>query len=197
MKRPTITTWNRLEGRPRTEDFDRALKAEVRDGLWMLSRQWQMGEFIGDDAASPVFAKVHMKMTALNKYQPGEGMPQALSSEVPLEVKVEHQPIPFLLMGQEMSLDIRLLMGRHWLKLLKSLTFDTADPQQARQNYIARYKIQRPDPEAPEDIYKCAHAEVWQQLAAFAERGMDGYKLYAYLKEDTGLLLLQYYQPAG
>ena len=29
--RPTITLWNRLEGRPRTTDFERALKAEIRD----------------------------------------------------------------------------------------------------------------------------------------------------------------------
>ena len=44
---PTITMWNRLEGRPRRHDFDRALKAEVRDALWMLTKQWQMGEFTG------------------------------------------------------------------------------------------------------------------------------------------------------
>ena len=47
---PTVTVWNRLEGRPRTRDFDRALRAEVRDALWMLTRQWQLGEFRGDDA---------------------------------------------------------------------------------------------------------------------------------------------------
>ena len=28
---PTVTVWNRLEGRPRTPEFDRALRAEVRD----------------------------------------------------------------------------------------------------------------------------------------------------------------------
>src|SRR5439155_11664780 len=33
---PTIVMWNRLEGRPRRPDFTRALKAEVRDPLWML-----------------------------------------------------------------------------------------------------------------------------------------------------------------
>jgi hypothetical protein len=48
---PTVTTSNRLEGRPRTVDFDRAFKAEVRDALWLVSKQWQMGEFIGDDVA--------------------------------------------------------------------------------------------------------------------------------------------------
>src|SRR5262249_15704622 len=42
---PTITAWNRLEGRPRRDDFSRALKAEVRDAAWMLARQWQIGEF--------------------------------------------------------------------------------------------------------------------------------------------------------
>ena len=50
---PTITTWNRLEARPRSQTFDRALQAEVRDALWLLSKQWQMGEFRGSDAGSP------------------------------------------------------------------------------------------------------------------------------------------------
>ena len=54
---PAITTWNRLESRPRSQNFDRALHAEIRDALWMLTKQWQMGEFRGSDAGSPVFAK--------------------------------------------------------------------------------------------------------------------------------------------
>ena len=53
-----VTVWNRLEGRPRTVEFDRALRAEVRDALWMLTRQWQLGEFRGDDAGSPVLAQL-------------------------------------------------------------------------------------------------------------------------------------------
>jgi hypothetical protein len=49
MLYPTVMMWNRVEGRPRAvKNFDRALKAEVRDPLWMLTRQWQMGEFEGD-----------------------------------------------------------------------------------------------------------------------------------------------------
>ena len=42
---PTITAYNRLEATPRTTNFDRSLKAEVRDAMWMLTRQWQFGEF--------------------------------------------------------------------------------------------------------------------------------------------------------
>jgi hypothetical protein len=67
---PSVTTWNRLEGHPRTNNFDRALRAEVRDGLWMITKQWQMGEIRGSDAGSPVFAKLQIDTTRLTKYQP-------------------------------------------------------------------------------------------------------------------------------
>ena len=69
---PTITMWNRLEGRPRTHEFERALQAEIRDPLWMLTRQWQMGEFKGDDAGSPIKAKVHVETTQITKIPAGD-----------------------------------------------------------------------------------------------------------------------------
>jgi hypothetical protein len=50
---PTVTVWNRLEGRPRSTEFGRALRFEVRDPLWLLTRQWQFGEFEGADAGTP------------------------------------------------------------------------------------------------------------------------------------------------
>jgi hypothetical protein len=120
---PTITMWNRLEGRPRTPNFDRALRVEVRDALWMLTKQWQIGEFQGDDAGSPVFAKLHLNTTRLTKYQaqPDRADPPTIEpfeTTMPLETKVERRPIPFVLEGQEISLDLRLLMGRQWLKLI-------------------------------------------------------------------------------
>ena len=65
---PTITRYNRLESRPRTDNFTRALRAEVRDALWMLCKQWQIGEFAGDDAGSPVNAKLHVDGQQIAKY---------------------------------------------------------------------------------------------------------------------------------
>src|SRR5439155_1272445 len=55
---PHIVAYNRLEARPRTLDFTRNLSAEIRDPLWMLTRQWQFGEFEGEDAASPVTCRI-------------------------------------------------------------------------------------------------------------------------------------------
>ena len=119
---PTITLWNRLEGRPRAANFERALKAEVRDALWMLSKQWQAGEFQGEDAASALLTKVNIQTTALTKYQAGDAAAVPFSDlDTPLEVKVEQQEIPFETGGQEISLDLRLIMGRQWLKLLKKM----------------------------------------------------------------------------
>ena len=53
---PSITTWTRLEPLPRDASMQRSLQAQVRDPAWMLARQWQVGEFTGADAGSPVQA---------------------------------------------------------------------------------------------------------------------------------------------
>lgn len=177
---PTITLWNRLEGRPRREDFDRAMKAEVRDALWMVSKQWQMGEFIGDDAGSPVLAKAHMDTTSLTKYQAGEAPAVALEQDIPLEVKVEHQKIPFRQGSKEVALDIRLLMGRQWLKWINRI-----DPT-LKQEFIEAYPIEPPDPNNESDAHICAHVKAWQRVSAVADRCMDGYELYEYLKDNSG-----------
>ena len=109
---PTITLWNRLEGRPRTHAFDRALQAEIRDPLWMLTRQWQMGEFKGDDAGSPIKAKVHVETTQMTKYRPGVdvGAVQEFPDGLPLEAKVEQRPVPMAAGEQKLSYDLRVLI---------------------------------------------------------------------------------------
>ena len=172
---PTITLWNRLEGRPRTHNFERALRAEVRDPLWMLTKQWQMGEFQGDDAGSPVIAKVHIETTELTKYQAASNPPEAFDDDVPLEAKVEQRPIPFRTGGQDMALDIRLTMGHRWLKLIGGIEAGLA------QKFIAAVGITAPDPSDPADAPVAADRETWQMVAAVAGRAMDGLALYEYL----------------
>lgn len=173
---PTITLWNRLEGRPRRHEFDRALKAEVRDALWMLTRQWQMGEFQGDDAGSPVFAKIHMEMSRLEGYQASSHPPKPFDYDLPLETQVEQRPIPFKRGNQVISLDIRLLMGRQWLKLLASIG-------NFSDEFYTNYPINTPDPTQKADAEICSHNATWQMVTALARRAMDGYKLYEHLNE--------------
>jgi hypothetical protein len=176
---PTIMMWNRLECRPRTKDFDRALQAEVRDALWMLTKQWQMGEFKADDAGSPVTAKMHMATTRLTKYQADGHSVQSFNEAVPLEAQVEQRPIPLFSGKQEIALDIRLLMGRQWLKWLTKAGLSDV----VRREFIREYAIARPDPDQRGTAPVCAHQTAWQKFAAAADRMMDGAKLYLYLTE--------------
>ena len=148
---PTVVLWNRLEGRPRKENFIRALRAEVRDPLWMLCKQWQVGEFKGDDAGSPIVAKAHISTTKLTRYKPGLATGRAFDNQVPLEATVEQRPLPFF--GQEhvLSLDIRLAMGRHWIKLLA--TPSSNDWSALAPLFIDQYGIDEPDPDARSDAH--------------------------------------------
>src|SRR5215211_7947281 len=71
--RPEIKGWNRLEGRPRNVDFERALRAEAQDAFWFLSRQWQFGELQGEDAGSPIEARLVTSRRSLHRYRPNGG----------------------------------------------------------------------------------------------------------------------------
>lgn len=94
---PIIRGWNRLEGRPRSEDFERSLRAEVRDPVWFLTRQWQHGEFEGEDAGSPIDARIAFHTATLDSYRVG-GDTLPFDPSTPLEVRVEREAVPFNLM---------------------------------------------------------------------------------------------------
>lgn len=180
--RPGITMWNRLEGRPRTEHFERALRAEIRDALWMITRQWQMGEYRGDDAGSPFFAKAHVETRRLRKYQAADGAVEAIDEVRPLEPHVERLPLRFFHGAPAsripVSLDLRVAMGRYWLKLVRPL------PAAAVPQFKAEYPVDQPDPLSEEGALVCAHAEAWSSFALAGGRLMDGYKLWDYLTAD-------------
>ncbi len=177
---PAVTLWNRLEGRPRTETFERALRAEIRDPLWMLTRQWQVGEFRGDDAGSPIVAKVRVETARLQKYAAGDARAEPFDESMPFETRVEQMPIRLAHGAQPMSLDVRLLLGRYWLKLVAPLA------SAAAAEYVAAYPVDSPDPQQPAAAPIVAHPEAWAAVAAVAGRAMDGGKLYAHLKQPGG-----------
>lgn len=176
---PTLTVFNRLEARPRTHDFDRALRAEIRDALWMLTKQWQMGEFKMDDAGSPVSSKMYVEKTMLTKYKPAGYPAVAFDDNIPLEAKVEQRPIPFLAGDLEIALDLRLLMGRQWTKFLAKNHFDSL-----REAYIQHFPIYQPDPNNRKDVYYCSNQQSWRKHAATAGRHIDGKKLYDDIVRD-------------
>ena len=183
-KIPTIVMWNRLEGNPRTADFKKALKAEVRDALWMLTKQWQLGEFKADDAGSPISSKVHISTSKLNSYQAAKHGNQPFENEIPLETRVEQKRIPFIQKnsvhrneGDAVSIDIRLQMGNYWLKLLKTKGLNF------RKEYVKRCTFHLPN-KSRDTAFFHANKDVLQQILAIKNRCMDGYKFYEEIKND-------------
>jgi hypothetical protein len=141
---PAVGLWNRLEGRPRTTDFERALRVEVRDPLWLLTRQWQLGEFLGSDGGSPVTATYSVATASPSRFGARDGAVEPLPADRPLETLAERRAVPFDLGFGPISFDLRLAIGRHWLKLLRRSPVLRA--LNFRAQYVQKYPIALPDP---------------------------------------------------
>ena len=93
IRYPSITAYNRLESSPRSTDFSRSLKAEVRDALWMLTRQWQVGEFKGDDAATPVGARILTVRQQVDRVRFPGGAVKPYDDALPIETMIEREAL--------------------------------------------------------------------------------------------------------
>jgi hypothetical protein len=89
----SITWWTRLEPRARKADMKRALQVCVRDPLWMLARQRQVGELNGEDAGSPVVAQIQYTTRMLTGYRPIGGPAVPFDDAVPMEAHVEREGV--------------------------------------------------------------------------------------------------------
>jgi hypothetical protein len=101
VAQPAITSWTRLEPQPRDATLATSLQAQVRDPLWLLTRQWQVGEFGGGDGGSPVQATLGVQTQAITGYRPGPpgGTVAAFDPALPLEVHVEREDARFQVRG--------------------------------------------------------------------------------------------------
>ena len=99
---PSITTWSRLEpqtsGRRRRRRR-RGYAARVHDPLWLLARQWQVGEFQAEDGGTPIVARWRARVAPMTRFVVGPiptntqlDAPRFDAGSVPLETLVERQP---------------------------------------------------------------------------------------------------------
>ena len=91
-----MTIWNRLEPNSSDDDLEESVEARIADPLWMMARQWQLGEFKGEDAASPIHARAVVDsspvLTFRNEAAPGAKV-ESFSSDRPLECRVEAETV--------------------------------------------------------------------------------------------------------
>src|SRR5947208_3278843 len=94
---PSITSWMRLEPRSRDAEMKDSLQARIYDPLWLLARQWQLGEFQGEDNGSPIMARWRGEAAPITRYHAGAIAPNTpvdgarYDARTPLETTVERE----------------------------------------------------------------------------------------------------------
>src|SRR4051794_5251641 len=90
-KPPTFT---RLEPQATLGDPRPGVEARVHDPLWLMGRQWQLGEFEGEDAGTPLTVRAVTRTVAVDRWAPGDGPPRAFGRDQRdvLEPLVEAEP---------------------------------------------------------------------------------------------------------
>lgn len=185
---PSITTWTRLEPRSRSESLQTNLQARVYDPLWMLARQWQFGEFQGEDNGSPVAVRLEAERSKLDMFSPGRPQRPPTttnaipydSEKLPLETLVERENGSALFVD---SFRHQVESGLHFLRLLGETL-----GMKYRIKYLEAYPIEPLTSEQRQGM----DADSIRYHDVFARRAVNGSKLYADLKKgmdpNTGKL---------
>jgi hypothetical protein len=91
-------SWKRLEAGGVDPNIDEGIAAAVADPVWFLARQWQVGEFRGEDAATPIVLEAEVDTFPVTKFwtEDEKGDRQTVARGqfgVPLETLAEREPI--------------------------------------------------------------------------------------------------------
>jgi hypothetical protein len=134
-----ITSWTRLEPQCRNADMGRSVGARLFDPLWLLARQWQMGEFQAVDAGTPVQARVRATSAMLSRSHFGElpanttvQVPRFNPLRTPLEAVVERRRMRPVNATDPSMLTLSVEAGLHFLHMLNY-----------RAPFIANYALQQ------------------------------------------------------
>lgn len=173
---PSITTWSRLEPQPASEDIDTGYAARVHDPLWLLARQWQVGEFLGEDSGTPVVARWRARVKPMTHYVAGPIPPNTqlvagpYDDSIPLQMQVEAQPIAQSATAAGLD-GLRLAVegGLHFLRLLR-LQATSGDHSDA---FTAAYPV----PPLSAEQRAAADAETTAYADIVAGRALDGRRL--------------------
>ena len=123
----SLTAWQRCEPHSRSADPGISLEMRSADPLWMLGRQWQFGEFKGEDAGSPAWVSWLGATMPLALYLPGPvdgheaGEVQPYDKNTPLESVVERESQPArdaMLWNRRLAVEA----GWHFMRLLPEAT---------------------------------------------------------------------------
>lgn len=173
----SITTFFRLEPEPMQPDVTVGATAPVHDPLWLLARQWQVGEFAGQDGGTPVIARWRGVAAPPTRFVAGPIPPDtALQAPrfdalaAPLETLIERVGTP-LPASAETAAGVRLGVdtGRLFLRLLAQ--------QETSKDYRAAFAAAFAVPDYTNAVLDGLDAETAGYLRLHGGRSLDGRRL--------------------
>lgn len=154
--------WTRLEPRSRTHSLAEPLAAKIRDPLWMLTRQWQFGEFQGEDGGSPAFISMKSRTARISKWG-GD----TESKKVPIESLIMGEPF-------EVDLSDRIELGLIFKQMIG--TNSVVIPAETMTKLFTHYGV---DTSVSRDVMSSFE----HTLSGLTDNnGLDGVKLFRALR---------------
>ena len=173
----SITTFFRLEPDPSQPDVTVGATAPVHDPLWLLARQWQVGEFAGQDGGTPVIARWRGVAAPPTRFVAGPIPPDtALQAPrfdalaAPLETLIERagRPLPASADGAD-GVRLGVDTGRLFLRLLGQ--------QETSKDYRSGFAAAFAVPDYADDVLAGLDAETAGYLRLHGGRSLDGRRL--------------------
>ena len=196
---PESNKYLRIEPRTRKANNTFALSMPTYDPLWTLARQWQFGEFQGNDCGSAILAKVEMKkrfFSSVKFNRESINWADYAKQDEVLEYRVER-------MDHRITPIIRIESALHFKRMLRNLKLPNEEKlhkekEQLLKNIMERFPLDNfaadKDKLNPQNFAETNGEEMLdaakkdynkkleQYWEVYGNRIFDGYKLF---KEST------------
>ena len=167
-------SWLRVEGAARDPELTEGLAARVADPLWFLARQWQVGEFHGEDASSPILVTATIAHTPLTAFAPGRGD----GKEDALDRADADRPLEVLVEQESTEDDIRLPLEQGWVLLHSLVEAGARVRSSTAGGALSRPRCRR----------IASRSARTGSMGILARRSIDGAALAAELRADPNAL---------
>lgn len=176
-----------LETRTREGDITDALRFRVYDPLWMLSRQWQMGEFRGNDAGTAMSVTCKVKSTPITRYSIGKnGGSINVEGDQPLEPFVER-------IKRTITPQVRVESASYFMDLVYDCE-EIKDKEAFLNALVSRAELVLDQDAFTEQRGSLEDSRITELTAgkntrltklrdAFAGKSFDGFKLYSHFRD--------------
>lgn len=159
-----FAAWVRIESRCRSNDISRGIQARIADPLWMLARQWQVGEFQGEDAGSPIEIELDYSTQGVDTFAVTDQTHSYDPEDIPLETLVERE-------SQKVDWRNRVKLGQQVERSIRANLPDQA------QDIITEYRTLFPLHIPQNEEWDALDYATQQFLSFMKNRVLDGKKL--------------------